>query len=180
MRIGTGYDVHRLTTGRKLIIGGVDIPYELGLDGHSDADVLIHAIMDAMLGAAALGDIGKLFPDSDPAYKGISSLILLEKVGERLAEGLYCVGNIDATIIAQKPKMAPHIPAMRENIARTLKIDISQVNIKATTEEGLGIAAQAVCLLENAADATYTSYGCGSAGCPMAGNCTGGCPARTN
>ena len=172
MRIGTGYDVHRLAAGRKLIIGGVEIPYELGLDGHSDADVLVHAIMDALLGAAALGDIGKLFPDSDPAYKDISSLILLEKVGDRLTEGLYSISNIDATIIAQRPKMAPHIEKMRENIARTLKIDIGQVNIKATTEEGLGftgeglgIASQAVCLLENAADATYNAAGCYGAGC---------------
>ncbi|MBP5331608.1 MAG: 2-C-methyl-D-erythritol 2,4-cyclodiphosphate synthase [Lachnospiraceae bacterium] len=176
MRVGTGYDVHRLEEGYRLIIGGVEIPYEKGLKGHSDADVLVHAIMDAMLGAASLGDIGKLFPDNDPAYAGISSLILLQKVGERIAQKLYYVGNIDATIIAQRPKMAPHIEKMRENIAKTLKIDVDQVNIKATTEEGLGftgeglgIAAQAVCLLENAADATFLpGAGCGACGmtCP--------------
>ena len=184
MRVGTGYDVHRLEKGRKLIIGGVDIPYEYGLKGHSDADVLVHAIMDAMLGAAALGDIGKLFPDNDPAYEGISSLILLEKTGERIAGKLYCVGNIDATIIAQKPKMAPHIGQMRENIAKTLKIDIDQVNIKATTEEGLGftgeglgIAAQAVCLLESAADGTYSSFG-GCGACGFQNACPGGCPKK--
>ena len=176
MRIGTGYDVHRLTQGRKLIIGGVDIPYELGLDGHSDADVLIHAIMDAMLGAASLGDIGKLFPDSDPAYKGISSLKLLKTTGEKLAEKLYFVGNIDATIIAQKPKMAPYIEQMRKNVAETLGIDTDQVNIKATTEEGLGftgtgqgIAAQAVCLLENAADAGYMPLPACMGGCCRSG-----------
>ncbi|MCR5321858.1 MAG: 2-C-methyl-D-erythritol 2,4-cyclodiphosphate synthase [Lachnospiraceae bacterium] len=185
MRIGTGYDVHRLTAGRKLIIGGVEIPYELGLDGHSDADVLVHAIMDALLGAAALGDIGKLFPDSDSAYEGISSLLLLEKVSARLAEKLYFVGNIDATIIAQRPKMFPHINAMRENIANVLKIDIDQVNIKATTEEGLGftgeglgIAAQAVCLLESAADATYDPRSGACAGCGVGpqGTCPRTCP----
>lgn len=154
MRIGMGYDVHRLTEGRDLILGGVRIPYEKGLLGHSDADVLLHAIMDAMLGAAALGDIGKHFPDTDPAYKGISSIRLLEHVGELLKKGGYAVGNIDATIIAQRPKMAPHIPAMRENVARALGIEESQINIKATTEEGLGftgtgegISSQAVCLL---------------------------------
>ena len=154
MRIGMGYDVHRLTEGRDLILGGVKIPYEKGLLGHSDADVLLHAIMDAMLGAAALGDIGKHFPDTDPAYKGISSIRLLEHVGELLKKEGYAVGNIDATIIAQKPKMAPHIPAMRENVARALGIEESQINIKATTEEGLGftgtgegISSQAVCLL---------------------------------
>ena len=183
MRIGTGYDVHRLTEGRKLILGGVEIPYDKGLDGHSDVDVLVHAIMDALLGAAALGDIGKLFPDSDPAYKGISSLKLLKTVGEKIAEKLYYVSNIDATIIAQKPKMAPHIEQMRSNIAETLGLDIDSVNIKATTEEGLGftgeglgIAAQAVCLLENAADATFAGpAGCtfGESGC---GRNPAGCP----
>ena len=127
MRIGMGYDVHRLVEGRKLIMGGVEIPYEKGLLGHSDADVLLHAIMDALLGAAALGDIGKHFPDSDPAYKGISSIKLLEKVGELLAEKAFLIENIDATIIAQAPKMRPHIDAMRENIADALQIDISQV-----------------------------------------------------
>lgn len=154
MRVGMGYDVHRLTEGRDLIIGGVRIPYEKGLLGHSDADVLLHAVMDALLGAAALGDIGKHFPDSDPAYKGISSLKLLEHVGTLLEKEGYTVGNIDATIIAQRPKMAPHIPVMRKNIADILRIKENQVNIKATTEEGLGftgngegISSQAVCLL---------------------------------
>lgn len=149
-----GYDVHRLTEGRELILGGVKIPYEKGLLGHSDADVLLHAVMDALLGAAALGDIGKHFPDSDPAYKGISSLKLLEYVEKLLEKEGYKVGNIDATIIAQRPKMAPHIPAMRKNIAGILGIEENQVNIKATTEEGLGftgtgegISSQAVCLL---------------------------------
>ncbi|HIX60463.1 MAG TPA: 2-C-methyl-D-erythritol 2,4-cyclodiphosphate synthase [Candidatus Blautia gallistercoris] len=155
MRIGLGYDVHRLTEGRKLILGGVEISYEKGLLGHSDADVLVHAVMDALLGAAALGDIGQHFPDTDPRYSGISSLKLLEHVGTLLEEHGFSVGNIDAVIIAQKPKMAPHIPQMRENIARTLGIAVSQVNVKATTEEGLGftgqgegISSQAVCLLE--------------------------------
>lgn len=154
MRIGMGYDVHRLTEGRDLILGGVKIPYEKGLLGHSDADVLLHAVMDALLGAAALGDIGKHFPDTDPAYKGISSLKLLGHVGELLEKEGYVIGNIDATIIAQKPKMAPHIPQMRANVAEVLKIEENQINIKATTEEGLGftgsgegISSQAVCLL---------------------------------
>lgn len=154
MRIGMGYDVHRLTEGRDLIMGGVNIPWEKGLLGHSDADVLIHAVMDALLGAAALGDIGRHFPDSDPAYKGISSLTLLEHVGTLLHRHGYCIGNIDATIIAQAPKMAPHISLMRERMSQALGIEISQLNIKATTEEGLGftgsgegISASAVCLL---------------------------------
>ena len=155
MRIGMGYDVHRLSAGRKLIMGGVDIPYEKGLLGHSDADVLVHAIMDALLGAAALGDIGSHFPDTDPAYEGISSIRLLEHVGKLLADSGYAIGNIDATIIAQKPKMRPHSDQMRENIASALKIRPDQVGVKATTEEGLGftgsgagISAHAVCLLE--------------------------------
>lgn len=154
MRIGMGYDVHRLSPDRDLIIGGVKIPYEKGLLGHSDADVLLHAISDALLGAAALGDIGKHFPDTDPAYKGISSLLLLKKVGALLEEKGFFIENIDATIIAQAPKMRPHIEGMRENIAGTLGILVEQVNVKATTEEGLGftgsgegIAAHAVCLL---------------------------------
>ena len=154
MRVGMGYDVHKLTEGRKLILGGVGIPYEKGLLGHSDADVLVHAVMDALLGAAALGDIGQHFPDTDPRYEGISSIELLKKVGELLEEKGYVVENIDATIIAQKPKMAPHIPTMRENIAEALGIKISQLNIKATTEEGLGftgqgegISSQAICSL---------------------------------
>lgn len=154
MRIGMGYDVHRLVEGRKCIIGGVEIPYEKGLLGHSDADVLLHAIMDALLGAAALGDIGKHFPDTDPAYKGASSMKLLERVGELLEENMFLVENIDATIIAQAPKMRPYIDTMRENIAGALKIEVSQVNVKATTEEGLGftgsgegVSSQAICML---------------------------------
>lgn len=160
MRIGHGYDVHRLIAGRKLVLGGVEIPYILGLDGHSDADVLLHAVMDALLGAAALGDIGRLFPDTDPAYKGISSVLLLETVAARIREAGYEVGNVDATVIAQKPKLAPHIPAMREIVAKTLGVDLDQINIKATTEEHLGfsgreegIAAHAVCLLEQSRSA---------------------------
>lgn len=137
-RFGMGYDVHQLVENRKLIIGGVDIPYEKGLLGHSDADVLLHAISDALLGAAALGDIGKHFPDTDPRYKGADSLKLLEEVGNLLAAKGYVVGNVDATIVAQKPKMLPHISQMRENIARVLHVDIDQINVKATTEEHLG------------------------------------------
>ena len=176
MRIGMGYDVHRLVEGRDLIIGGVKIPYEKGLLGHSDADVLLHAIMDALLGAAALGDIGKHFPDTDPAYKGISSIKLLEKVGELLEENHVFIENIDATIIAQTPKMRPHIDAMRENIAKALLIDVGQVNVKATTEEGLGftgsgegISSQAICLVTTPFDLTAQAMqgGCGScSGCP--------------
>ena len=142
MRIGMGYDVHKLVDNRPLIIGGVEIPYHLGLLGHSDADVLLHAVMDALLGAAALGDIGKHFPDTDEAYKGISSMVLLEKVGELLEEKMFLIDNIDATIIAQAPKMRPYIDTMRENIAKALKIDIDQVNVKATTEEGLGFTGE--------------------------------------
>ena len=155
MRIGHGYDVHRLTPGRKLILGGVTIPYELGLDGHSDADVLYHAVMDALLGAAALGDIGKHFPDTDPAYKGADSGILLRTVGQKIGAAGYRVGNIDVTMIAQRPKLKDHIPAMVENIARELGIVPGQVNVKATTEEhlgftgdGSGMACHAVCILE--------------------------------
>lgn len=155
MRIGMGYDVHRLAEDRDLIIGGEKIEYEYGLLGHSDADVLLHAIMDALLGAAALGDIGTHFPDTDERYRGISSVRLLAYVDQLLEENGYSVGNIDATIIAQRPKMAPYIPKIRENIANTLGIELNQVNIKATTEEGLGftgsgdgISAQAVCILE--------------------------------
>ena len=173
-----GYDVHRLVEERDLILGGVRIPYEKGLLGHSDADVLLHAIMDALLGAAALGDIGRHFPDTDPAYKGASSLRLLVRVGELIGEEGYVVGNIDATIIAQKPKMAPHIEEMRKNVAETLGIDISQVNIKATTEEGLGftgtgegISSQAVAALESIRDVSFlaadSEEGCqGCARCP--------------
>lgn len=155
MRVGMGYDVHRLVPDRDLILGGVKIDYELGLLGHSDADVLLHAIMDAILGAAALGDIGKHFPDTDPAYKGADSIRLLEAVRDLVEQEGYTVGNIDATIIAQRPKMRPHIDQMRRNIARTLKVEVSKINVKATTEEGLGftgsgegISAQAICLLE--------------------------------
>ena len=170
-----GYDVHRLTEGRDLILGGVKIPYEKGLLGHSDADVLIHAVMDALLGAAALGDIGKHFPDTDPAYEGASSMKLLEHVGKLLEERLYVVENIDATIIAQKPKMAPHIEKMRRNIAAALHLELDQVNVKATTEEGLGftgtgegISAQAVACLESVRNYSY----------PVGGDCgnCGGCP----
>lgn len=172
MRVGMGYDVHRLVEGRDLVMGGVNIPYEKGLLGHSDADVLLHAIMDALLGAATLGDIGKHFPDSDPAYKGISSILLLEKVGELLTGEGYFVGNIDATIIAQAPKMRPYIDQMRENIAKALDVDVSCINVKATTEEGLGftgtgegISAQAICMLTSPADLPFGQVGGGCAGC---------------
>ncbi len=153
-RIGHGYDVHRLTEGRRLILGGVDIPWERGLLGHSDADVLTHAVMDALLGAAGLGDIGQHFPDTDPAYAGADSLKLLEHVAGLLRERGFVVGNVDATVLAQRPKLAPHIPRMRENLARAMGAEPAQVNVKATTEEGLGftgsgggMAAHAVCLL---------------------------------
>lgn len=155
MRIGHGYDVHRFAEGRALILGGVDIPYEQGLLGHSDADVLLHAVMDALLGAAALWDIGFHFPDTDLCYKGVSSLALLGCVAQMIAEKGLALGNLDVTVIAQAPKLSPHIPHMRENIAAQLSVDIGRVNIKATTEEGLGftgrkegIACHAVCLLE--------------------------------
>lgn len=156
MRIGHGYDVHRLVTGRPLILGGVNIPWEKGLLGHSDADVLLHAIMDALLGAAALGDIGAHFPDSDPEYAGADSLELTRQTGEILSDHGYTIVNIDATVLAQSPKLAPHIPAMRHNIARVLGIDTNAVSVKATTEEhlgftgdGSGMAAHAVCLIDN-------------------------------
>ena len=155
IRIGHGYDVHRLTEGRKLILGGVEVPHTLGLLGHSDADVLTHAVMDALLGAAALGDIGKHFPDTDPAYAGADSLRLLDHVVELLEERGWQVGNVDATILAQKPRLAPYIGQMRDNLAARMKVDPDRVNVKATTEEGLGftgagegMAAHAVCLLE--------------------------------
>ncbi len=154
MRIGHGYDVHRLVEGRKLILGGVEIPYEKGLDGHSDADVLLHAVSDALLGAAALGDIGKHFPDTDPTYKGADSRMLLRHVVSLIEKEGYRLGNLDVTMIAQKPKLAPHLPKMRENIAQDLKTELKNVNIKATTEErlgftgeGLGMACHAVCIL---------------------------------
>ncbi len=176
MRVGMGYDVHRLVEGRDLIIGGVKIPYEKGLLGHSDADVLLHAISDALLGAAALGDIGKHFPDSDPAYKGIDSRLLLKKVGELIEEKGFLIENIDATIIAQAPKMRPHIDTMRANIASDLGILVEQVNVKATTEEGLGftgsgegISSQAICLLTSpfnlAAEDVQAAKCSGCAGC---------------
>lgn len=159
MRIGQGYDVHRLTEGRSLILGGVTVPFEKGLLGHSDADVLVHAVMDALLGAAALGDIGQHFPDTDPAYEGISSIALLREVGSLLEENGYVVENIDATVIAQRPKLAAYRPQMSKNIADALHLDVSQVSVKATTEEGLGftgtgegISAQAVVLLTNLKD----------------------------
>lgn len=162
MRIGMGYDVHKLVENRDLILGGVKIPYEKGLLGHSDADVLLHAIMDALLGAAALGDIGKHFPDTDPAYKGASSMELLKQVGALIEQKLYVIGNIDATIIAQRPKMAPHIEKMRENVAEALGIEKDQINIKATTEEGLGftgsgegISSQAIAALDTIANYSY-------------------------
>ena len=177
MRIGMGYDVHRLVEDRKLIMGGVEIPYEKGLLGHSDADVLLHAIMDALLGAAALGDIGKHFPDTDPAYKGISSIKLLQHVGALLEENKFLIENIDATIIAQAPKMRPYIDRMRENIAAALQIETEQVNVKATTEEGLGftgtgegISAQAICMLASPRELyseDVADRGCeGCSGCP--------------
>ncbi len=154
MRIGHGYDVHRLTEGRKLILGGVDIPYEKGLLGHSDADVLVHAVMDALLGAMGAPDIGQLFPDKDPAYKGADSMVLLAHVAGIMKDKGYVLGNLDATVLAQAPKLAPHIPAMKENIAHVLGVAVDQVNVKATTEEHLGftgsgdgMAAHAVCLL---------------------------------
>ena len=175
MRVGMGYDVHKLVEGRKLILGGVEIPYEKGLLGHSDADVMLHAVMDALLGAAALGDIGLHFPDTDPKYKGASSIKLLEHVGRLLEENGYVIENIDATIIAQRPKMRPHIDQMRENMAKALKIDVDQINVKATTEEGLGftgtgegISSQAITLLTEVADYCYDNKiineGCGGCG----------------
>lgn len=163
MRIGMGYDVHRLVEDRDLILGGVKIPHERGLLGHSDADVVVHAIMDALLGAAALGDIGKHFPDTDPKYKGISSITLLKHVGKLLEENMYIIGNIDATIIAQRPKLAPYREEMMQNVAEALKIDRNRVNIKATTEEGLGftgkeegISSQAIALLETVDNYRYS------------------------
>ena len=182
MRVGMGYDVHRLVPDRDLIIGGVKIPYEKGLLGHSDADVLLHAIMDALLGAAALGDIGKHFPDNDPEYEGADSLALLKRVGELLSEEGYVIENIDSTIIAQKPKMAPHIEQMRKNIADTLGLDISRVNVKATTEEGLGftgagegISSQAVVLIMSVENYIYDNIARGQfiSSDASAGGCAG-------
>lgn len=177
MRVGLGYDVHKLVEGRDLILGGVKIPYEKGLLGHSDADVIVHAIMDALLGAAALGDIGQHFPDTDPRYEGISSIALLEQVGKLLEEENYVIENIDATIIAQRPKMMPYLSRMRENVAGALGIEVNQVSIKATTEEGLGftgsgegISAQAICLLLPLMDLVSDDVMMSESGC---GGCRG-------
>ena len=177
MRIGMGYDVHKLVEDRKLIIGGVEIDYELGLLGHSDADVLLHAISDALLGAAALGDIGKHFPDTDPKYKGADSIVLLKEVKNMLDEKNYLIENVDATIIAQRPKMRPYIDKMRENIANALEIDVECVNVKATTEEGMGftgegkgISAQAICMLSSLFDYQKDALAGGCASCPAAHN----------
>lgn len=174
MRVGMGYDVHKLVENRKLILGGVAIPYEYGLLGHSDADVLVHAIMDALLGAAALRDIGRHFPDNDPAYEGADSIELLKKVGEMLEERMYLIENIDATVIAQKPKLLPYIDTMVKNVAEALHLEEDQVNIKATTEEGLGftgkkegISAQAICCISKALDLIPDDR--------IAGGCSG-CP----
>ena len=174
MRVGMGYDVHKLVENRKLILGGVEIPYEYGLLGHSDADVLVHAIMDALLGAAALRDIGRHFPDNDPAYEGADSIELLKKVGEMLEERMYLIENIDATVIAQKPKLLPYIDTMVKNVAEALHLEEDQVNIKAPTEEGLdftgkkeGISAQAICCISKALDLMPDDR--------IAGGCSG-CP----
>ena len=176
MRVGMGYDVHKLTVGRKLILGGVTIPYEKGLLGHSDADVLIHAIMDALLGAVAMGDIGKHFPDTDDSYKGASSIELLKQVGGMLEEACYMIENIDATIIAQRPKMREYIDEMEKNISEALDIEKSQINIKATTEEGLGftgsgegISAQAVCAVSSMYE--HMSGNMAESGCSSCGGC---------
>ena len=180
MRIGTGYDVHKLTEGRRCIIGGVEIPYEKGLLGHSDADVLLHAIMDALLGAAALGDIGKWFPDTDPEWEGADSRKLLIRVGEILAEHGLLIENIDATIIAQAPKMRPYIDSMRQNIAEDLKLEVEQVSVKATTEEhlgftgrGEGISSQAVCLLTTPRDLVAQQVAYPAEGMPGCEGCSG-------
>lgn len=182
MRIGTGYDVHKLTEGRKLILGGVEIPYEKGLLGHSDADVLAHAIMDALLGAAALGDIGLHFPDSDPQWKGADSLMLMRRVRQLLDENCFIIENVDATVIAQAPKLRPYIDEMRNNIADALELDITQVSVKATTEEhlgftgrGEGISTQAAALISSPMDAGASAVYAGT-GMPGAG-CEGCCPA---
>ncbi len=182
MRVGMGYDVHKLVEGRDLILGGVKIPYEKGLLGHSDADVLLHAIMDALLGAAALGDIGQHFPDTDANFAGADSMELLKQVGSMLEEKLYVIENIDATIIAQRPKMMPHIPAMRENIANALHIDTDQINVKATTEEGMGftgtgdgISSQAICLINKVTNYVYDDRISEGASCGGCGGCGGCC-----
>ena len=179
MRVGMGYDVHKLVEERELILGGVNIPHTLGLLGHSDADVLLHAIMDALLGAAALGDIGKHFPDTDEKYKGISSLKLLEHVGKLIEQEGYVIENIDATVIAQKPKLRPYIEEMEENIAKTLGLEKNQVNVKATTEEGLGftgcgegISSQAVCMLSSIREWSVMAAS-SEEGCKSCGGCRG-------
>lgn len=179
MRVGMGYDVHRLVEGRKLILGGVEIPYEKGLLGHSDADVLLHAVMDALLGAAALGDIGKHFPDTDERYRGISSMELLRRVAGLLDEKCFVIENVDATVIAQRPKLLPYMEQMKANVADALGISSDRVNIKATTEEGLGftgtgegISSQAVCLLQPLMD-TIADDRMRPAGCPGCGGCSG-------
>lgn len=181
MRIGMGYDVHKLQEGRKLILGGVEIPHEKGLLGHSDADVLVHAVMDALLGAAALGDIGLRFPDTDPRYKGISSIRLLAQVGEIVDQAGYVIENIDATIIAQSPRMRPHIEEMRTNLAGALNIEKDQINIKATTEEGLGftgagegISAQAICSMNRYVHYASTDVTDGVSGCSGCCSCRDG------
>ena len=178
MRVGMGYDVHKLVEGRDLILGGVKIPHTLGLLGHSDADVLLHAIMDALLGAAALGDIGKHFPDNDPAYEGADSMKLLEEVGKLLQEKDYFIENIDPTVIAQRPKLAPYIPEMKKNIARVLGIQEGQVNVKATTEEGLGftgsgegISSQAICAIEKLTNFSSVDVAAPAGGCAGCGGC---------
>lgn len=178
MRIGMGYDVHKLVSGRPLILGGIEIPFEKGLLGHSDADVLLHAIMDALLGAAALGDIGSHFPDTAPEYAGVSSMKLLKQVGKLLEDACYMIDNIDATIIAQRPKLREYIDAMRQKIADTLELELDQVSIKATTEEGLGftgkeegMSAQAICMLSSMYDHMGNLQGSGCASC---GGCTAG------
>ena len=178
MRVGMGYDVHRLVEDRALILGGVTVPHTMGLLGHSDADVLVHAIMDALLGAAALGDIGKHFPDTDPQYKGISSMKLLAHVGELLEQEGYVIENIDATIIAQRPKLRPYIETMEQNIAEVLKLEPRQVNVKATTEEGLGftgteqgIASQAICSLTGLYEGSFAAADSEERGCAGCGGC---------
>lgn len=183
MRVGMGYDVHKLVEDRKLILGGVEVPYEKGLLGHSDADVLVHAIMDALLGAAALGDIGRHFPDTDPAYKGADSMELLKHVKRLLEEHLFFIENIDATVIAQRPKLAAYIPQMVQNIAAALELPENRVNVKATTEEGLGftgeglgISAQAICALETVANYSYDVMQEQTQGVRNCGGCSG-CPA---
>jgi 2-C-methyl-D-erythritol 2,4-cyclodiphosphate synthase len=186
MRVGMGYDVHKLIEGRELILGGIKIPFEKGLLGHSDADVVVHAIMDAILGAAALGDIGRHFPDTDPSYEGISSIDLLERVAKLIEDKMYIIENIDATIIAQRPKLMEYIPQMVENVAAALNVPVTSVNIKATTEEGLGftgkgegISAQAICALNTVADYRYDDSETKSY--PSRGECSGcsGCSKGT-